>query len=518
MSEKAVTDKAGSGEERLGVISDSDVDPSLLDTLSLNFVKKNLVLPLKKNKGTLRVAIAEQSGLFAAEEIGRITGTEIEPVLTEKAALLNAINRFYDRLSGSASEVIEDISEEGLDSLATAWEEPKDLIDITDEAPIIRLLNSLFFQAVKDRASDIHIEPYEREIEVRFRIDGILYHVHTPPKVLQEALASRVKIMAGLDIAEKRLPQDGKIRLLVAGKDIYVRVSIIPTTFGERIVLRLLDRKAGIISLESIGLDPGEVKNFIKLLNRSNGIILVTGPTGAGKSTTLYSALNKINSSNRNIITIEDPVEYQIKGLGQIHVNPKIGLTFATGLRSILRQDPDVIMIGEIRDRETAEIAIQASLTGHLVLSTLHTTDTATAVTRLVDMGIEPYLVASSVSAVLAQKLVRLLCKDCRSEYDPTPEELNLYRRVKAPEKLWKATGCDNCFNTGYYGRTSLFEFMLADDDTHRLILKCHDAKEIKKEWIAGGMKTLFENGLLKAANGLTSLEEVIRVAHDRGV
>ena len=517
MSEERLTGNSKQAEV-LSHIGDNDVDPSFLDQLSLNFVKSNLVLPLQKIDGTLKVAMANHNGLFAAEEIGRIIGTNVEPVLADKEELLGAINRFYDRLSGSASEIIEDINEEGIDSLATEWEEPKDLIDLTDEAPIIRLLNSLLFQAVKDRASDIHIEPYEREVEVRFRIDGVLYHVLTPPKILQEALASRVKIMAGLDIAEKRLPQDGKIRLLVAGKDIYVRVSIIPTTFGERIVLRLLDRKAGIIALDSLGLSKTQVKNFETLLSRSSGILLVTGPTGAGKSTTLYSALSKINSSNRNIITIEDPVEYQVKGLGQMHVNPKIGLNFAAGLRSILRQDPDVIMIGEIRDRETAEIAIQASLTGHLVLSTLHTTDTATAITRLIDMGIEPYLVASSIGAVIAQKLVRVLCKDCKIEYVPKPEELKLFRRVKAPEKLWGAEGCEKCFNTGYHGRTSLFEFMLAGPDTHKLVVECHDAKEIKKEFIAKGMSTLFEDGLKKAATGVTSLSEVIRVTRDRGI
>lgn len=519
MNDDALNKSSTNTEVRLAHIGDADIDPALLETLSLSFVKKNLVLPLKKENKTITVAMADHTGLFAAEEIGRINGCNTVPVLADKAALLNAINRFYDRLSGSASEVIEgiDVSNDSLDSLTTAWEEPKDLIDLTDEAPIIRLLNSLFFQAVKDRASDIHIEPYEREVEVRFRIDGVLYHVLTPPKVLQEALSSRVKIMAGLDIAEKRLPQDGKIRLLVAGKDIYVRVSIIPTTFGERIVLRLLDRKAGIIALESLGLAPAQVKSFVSLLKRSNGIILVTGPTGAGKTTTLYSALSKINSSNRNIITIEDPVEYQIKGLGQMHVNPKIGLSFAAGLRSILRQDPDVIMIGEIRDKETAEIAIQASLTGHLVLSTLHTTDTATAVTRLIDMGIEPYLVASSVSAVIAQKLVRVLCNDCKFEYAPAPDELKIFHRITAPQKLWRASGCDKCFNTGFHGRTSLFEFMYAGPDIHRLIIKCHDAKEIKRKLVADGMETLFDDGLKKAASGITSLKEVVRVARDRG-
>lgn len=503
--------------ERLSEIGDDDIDPVILEKVSLNFVKKNMVLPLKERDGRLMVAMADLDGIFALSEIGRITGLPVRAVLVDRARILEAINRSYDRLSSSAAEVIEGMSAESLETFVTEWEEPKDLIDLSDEAPIINLLNSLIFQAVKDRASDIHIEPYEKEVEVRFRVDGVLYHRLTPPKILQEALASRVKIMAGLDIAEKRLPQDGKIRLLVAGKDIYVRVSVIPTSYGERIVLRLLDTRASIIGLDSIGLLPSQVTDLESLLTSNNGIILVTGPTGSGKTTTLYSALNKINSTKRNIITIEDPVEYQIKGIGQIHVNAKTGLGFANGLRSILRQDPDVIMVGEIRDRETAEIAIQASLTGHLVLSTLHTTDTATAITRLVEMGVEPYLVASSLSAVVAQRLARVLCTHCKVAYKPSPEESGLFSSPP-PQKLFRPTGCDRCFNTGYHGRTGIFEFLLFTQDSHSILLKHQNADYIKKYFVSKGMQTMLENGLLKAASGITSLEEVMRVTTDKGV
>ncbi|MDP2689248.1 MAG: GspE/PulE family protein, partial [Deltaproteobacteria bacterium] len=343
------------GFHHMKEIKDEYIDTALLERVSLTYVKKNLILPLRQSGGHLLVAMADHRGIFTLSEMERLTGLPARPVFVDAKEILNAINRFFDRLSGSAEDVIAGLDGESLESIATVWEQPKDLIDLSDEAPVIKLLNSLLFQAVKDRASDIHIEPYEAEVEVRYRIDGVLYPVLTPPKFLQEALVSRVKIMAGLDIAEKRLPQDGKIRLLVAGKDIYVRVSVIPTSYGERIVLRILDRKGEIIGLEKLGLSTAQVSSLEGLLSRNNGIILVTGPTGSGKTTTLYSAISNINSTVRNIITVEDPIEYQLKGIGQVHVNPRIGLTFASGLRSILRQDPDVIMIGEIRDTETAE-------------------------------------------------------------------------------------------------------------------------------------------------------------------
>lgn len=498
---------------RLREIKDEYIDQAFLERVPFSFVKKNLIIPLRKSNGRLIAAVASPRSVFALNELERVAGLTVVPVLADEGEILGAINRSFDRLSGSAKEVIEDLSGESLESISTVWEEPKDLLDLVDEAPIIKLLNSLLFQAVKDRASDIHVEPYEREVEVRFRVDGILYPVLSPPKVVQEALSSRVKIMAGLDISEKRLPQDGKIRLLVAGKDIDVRVSIIPTTHGERIVLRLLDRKGEIMSLERLGLSPGRVAEMRSLLARNSGIILVTGPTGSGKTTTLYSAINSINSTRRNIITIEDPVEYQFKGIGQVHVNPRIGLSFASGLRSILRQDPDIIMVGEIRDRETAEIAIQASLTGHLVLSTLHTNDTASAVARLVDMGVEPYLVATSLSAILAQRLVRALCRHCRVEYAPSDAEARLFKAP--PASLWRAAGCAKCFNTGYHGRIGIFEFLGIGPQARQLILKSQDADTIRKHAVSMGLKTMIEDGLEKAASGLTSIEEVVRVVND---
>ena len=502
------------GIHRIKEIKDEYVDPAMLKKVSLSYVKKNLVMPLRVKEGHLLVALSGPRGIFTVNELERLTGLPVKPVFASEKQILDAINRFYDRLSGSAQDVMNGMSGESIESISTTeWEEPKDLLDTADEAPIIRLLNSLLFRAVKDRASDIHIEPYEKEVEVRYRIDGVLYPVLTPPKSIQEALASRVKIMAGLDIAEKRLPQDGKIRLLVAGKDVYVRVSVIPTSYGERIVLRILDRKSDIITLDMLGLTSYQVTVLEGLLTRSSGIILVTGPTGSGKTTTLYSAINSINSTARNIITVEDPVEYQLKGIGQVHVNPKIGLTFAHGLRSILRQDPDVIMVGEIRDRETAEIAIQASLTGHLVLSTLHTNDTASAITRLVDMGIEPFLVASSLSGVLAQRLVRVLCPECKKQYEPTPEEAKLFQT--RPVKLYAARGCDKCFSTGYYGRRGIFEFLVPGQEMRPMILKNQDADTLKRYAISKGMRTMMEDGLEKAALGMTSIEEVLRVTKD---
>jgi general secretion pathway protein E len=372
-------------------------------------------------------------------------------------------------------------------------------------------LNSILSEAVKERVSDIHVEPYERDLLVRFRIDGILYEKLSPPKIIQDALVSRVKIMSGLNIAEKRLPQDGRIRILVAGRDVDIRVSIIPTFYGERAVLRLLDKKKGILSLADIGLGEVGVRTLEQMLTRTSGIILVTGPTGSGKSTTLYAALNRVNSSEKNIITIEDPIEYQIRGIGQIQVNSKIELTFASGLRSILRQDPDIIMVGEIRDAETAEIAIQASLTGHLVLSTLHTNDAATAVTRLVDMGIEPFMIASSLTAVVAQRLVRVICPHCREEYRPVEQ----YSGVALPEKLYRGRGCDKCFGLGTLGRTAIYEIMPVDQELCSMIIRRAHAGEIKDYAVAHGMKTLRDDGIARAAVGVTTIEEVLRVTQD---
>jgi general secretion pathway protein E len=492
-------------------IDDSRVDVTLLSRLPLAFVRNNLLLPLREEEGRLLVAVGNPADLLAIDELQGTYGMPAECIAVPPAAVLDAINRLYARISGSAQEVVEELEGEDLSTIATELSVPKDLLELTDEAPVIRLLNSIIFQAVKERASDIHIEPFERELEVRFRIDGLLYKMLAPPKVVQEALVSRVKIMAGLNIAEKRLPQDGRLRVIVAGRDVDIRVSILPTFFGERVVLRLLDKQRGVISLANIGFSPADVQTMERLLTRTSGIVLVTGPTGSGKTTTLYGALTRINTPEKNIITIEDPIEYQLKGIGQIQVNPKIDLTFANGLRSILRQDPDIIMVGEIRDAETAEIAMQASLTGHLVLSTLHTNDAATAVTRLIDMGIEPFMVASTLSAVLAQRLVRVICPHCREAYRP---ERN-YAGITLPEFLYRGRGCEKCFNLGSMGRTGIYELLLVDSELCSMIIRQSPAGAIKEYALSRGMRTLREDGLLKAAAGITTIEEVLRVTQE---
>jgi general secretion pathway protein E len=382
-------------------------------------------------------------------------------------------------------------------------------------------VNSLLQHAVKERASDIHLEPFEREIRVRFRIDDLLYEPIKPlPRALQASIVSRIKIMGTLNIAEKRLPQDGRIRLKIAGRDYDVRLSTIPVAHGERVVMRLLPRTAEMLNLERLGFNERQLSLVEKLITRPNGIILVTGPTGSGKTTTLYGALSRINATDKNIITIEDPVEIQLPGIGQIEVNPRIGLTFANGLRSVLRQDPNVVLVGEIRDLETAEIAIQASLTGHLVFSTLHTNDAPSAITRLVDMGVEPFLVASSLVAVLAQRLVRVLCRECRVGYDATREEL-VEIGIRASEeatRVHRAAGCVACNYTGYRGRVGIFELMLIDDDIRAMVTQNVDSKSIKQVAAGKGMRSLRADGARKVLQGVTSVAEVLRATEEEGV
>ncbi|WP_461394628.1 GspE/PulE family protein, partial [Deferrisoma sp.] len=389
-----------------GEIRTAEVPPGWVRRVPISFARRHRCLPLAEDGNRVVVAVADPTDSAVLHDLRVLFGRPITPVVAPAEIIEQAVNRVYEEGSDRAEEIMEELAEGSLEGLAQELEEPRDLLDAADEAPVIRLVNGILFQAVKDRASDIHIEPFERELQVRYRIDGVLYPVLTPPKALQAPITSRIKVMAGLDIAEKRLPQDGRIRIKIAGKDIDIRVSVLPTAHGERVVLRLLDKSAVLLDLEQLGLEGERLEAFKTLIRKPHGILLVTGPTGSGKTTTLYAALSRINSRDVNIITVEDPIEYQLQGIGQIQVNPKIDLTFAAGLRSILRQDPDVIMVGEIRDFETAEIAIQASLTGHLVFSTLHTNDAAGAMTRLVEMGVEPFLVASSILAVLAQRLV----------------------------------------------------------------------------------------------------------------
>ena len=514
---RALSDQTGL--PYLNELPEVDIEPEMIRKLPINFAKQYTLLPLKREDDAILVAVADPLAIHPLDDLGLLLGFPARPVLARPQMILNAINRVYDLASNTAEEMVEGLSEDLDDILATELEEPEDLLDVAaDEAPIIRLVNSLLFQSVKERASDIHIEPFERELSVRFRIDGVLYEIVKPPKRFQSSIISRVKIMARLNIAEKRLPQDGRIRIKLAGKDIDIRVSVIPTSHGERIVMRLLDKTQVLLTLDEIGLFGDKLETMRRLIRMSHGIILETGPTGSGKTTTLYAALNEINAPDKNIITVEDPVEYQIQGIGQIHVNPKIDLTFARGLRSILRQDPDVIMVGEIRDLETAEIAIQASLTGHLVFSTLHTNDAAGAITRLIDMGIEPFLVSSSLIGIIAQRLLRVACKKCREPYEPTPtelEEIGLKREALIDGVIYKPNGCKACLHTGYRGRTGIYELLMVDDTIQGLVMQNVDSATIKKAALKGGMLTLREDGLQKVIKGITTIPEVLRVTQE---
>ncbi|OGQ05197.1 MAG: type II secretion system protein GspE [Deltaproteobacteria bacterium RIFCSPLOWO2_12_FULL_44_12] len=490
------------------------VDPALVEHLPINYAKDNEVLPLRKDNGTIVVAVADPTNFQVIDDLRLLFHSNIKPVIAGSYEIVNAINAVYNKTTDKGEKAMTDL-EEGMEEIAEDFNEPVDLLDASDEAPIIRLVNSLMFRAVKQKASDIHIEPFERDLAVRFRIDGVLYDVMHPPKRAQNSIISRVKIMAGLNIAEKRIPQDGRIRIKIAGKDIDMRVSTIPTAFGESVVMRLLDKSAVLLDISTLGFIGKNLDYINEVIQRPHGIILVTGPTGSGKTTTLYSALSKINTQELKIITVEDPVEYQLPGINQMQVNPKIDLTFATGLRAFLRQDPDVIMVGEIRDKETAEIAIQASLTGHLVFSTLHTNDACSSITRLVDMGVEPFLVSSSVICIMAQRLVRSVCKDCARKY--TPEEVELAKLGLKPEDLkgrqfYRPVGCPNCLETGYSGRTGIHEILMISDPVRSEIMKGSDASTIKKVAQSGGMKTLREDAAQKILMGWTTVEEVLSI------
>ena len=482
---------------------------------SIQYLKKQKIIPLETPQGFV-VAIHDPSNFQAVDDLCRLLGREERPVvLATQEEIHAAINLAYDLSRSTAKEFFQEMNEESTDSLISEIEETGDLLDETSDAPIIKLVNLLLSGAIKDRASDIHIEPYQASVKVRYRIDGILYDILSLPRKIHSPLVSRVKIMAKLNIAEKRLPQDGRIEIKVADRSVDIRVSTIPTAFGERVVLRLLDKTASILMLSDLGMDDRKIGIFNRLIKSPYGIVLVTGPTGSGKTTTLYAALTSINHPEVNIITIEDPIEYQIDGIGQIQVNPKIELTFAHGLRSIVRQDPDIILVGEIRDRETAEIAIQSSLTGHLVFSTLHTNDAASAVTRLIDMGIEPFLVTSSVIAIIAQRLVRVLCPKCKEASTPDDESLaNLGVDKKQLENhvLYRKQGCAACMNTGYRGRTAIFEILILDDPLKRLILKTSDSNQIQDEAMRRGMTNLLQDGAQKVLAGVTTIEEVFRV------
>jgi len=488
----------------------------LLTTIPISYAKENLAVPLEIDGQTIRLAVVDPGNNQILNDLSVLTGCRIIPCLAEPDKLIEAINQAYETLSGGGDSSISDIGQGEMELDESLQIE--DLLDTNDEAPIIRFVNSLLTQAYRQRASDIHIEPFENEVAVRYRVDGILYEVQRPPYSALSNIISRLKIMATLDIAEKRLPQDGRFSVRIAGKQADIRMSTLPTAFGERVVLRLLDKSVGVLGLEDIGVDSDMLPQIKKMIQKSHGIFLVTGPTGAGKTTTLYSALSAINSREQNIITVEDPIEYQLPGVGQIQVNPKIDLSFAQGLRSILRQDPDVIMVGEIRDSETAKIAVQAALTGHLVFSTLHTNDAAGALARLVEMGVEPFLAASALVGVLAQRLVRTICPHCRVSYTPDKQLLTeLFDGAEVPSQavFYRGRGCSHCMKVGYLGRTGLYELLEVTDPIRQLVTGNADAATIRQKALAMGMRPLREAGLAKVLAGQTTVEEVLRVTQE---
>lgn len=529
------------------------LDSSFTSKVSIQFLKKNFMVPLLPLPGVTKnteestsdiidletasgteadgnghsrkvplpdhhvIAVNDPLHVHQLDDLVRLLNIDhYETVLSTRDSIVAMINRAYDLSRDSAQQLVQDM-EESSRTIISEIEETADLLDDTSDSQIIKLVNHIISQSIKARASDIHIEPFQESFKVRYRVDGILYDLLKPPKWIQSALISRIKVMAKLNIAEKRLPQDGRIDVRIGENDVDIRVSTVPTTFGERVVLRLLSKAGALLTLTEFGLSQEKLDTLESLIHQPNGIILVTGPTGSGKTTTLYAILSAINSPEINIITIEDPIEYQLNGIGQIQVNPKIDLTFASGLRSIVRQDPDVILIGEIRDGETAEIAIQSALTGHLVFSTLHTNDSASAITRLVDIGMEPFLLSSALNAVVAQRLVRTLCTECREEYRPDANMINMAGLPLDKCKnipFFRPKGCDNCFHTGYKGRVAIMEIMVMDQYIKSLILKTSDSNVIKTHAIKRGMKSLRIDGLKKLVEGITSIEEVLRVTH----
>lgn len=517
---------------RLGLVSERDVAEAfaaLLDLpflaaneydsgelngqISLRFLKETRVVPVLEEEDAVVLAMADPGDHYAQDAIALAYGKLVHP----RVGLPSDIEAALDRQAGGKSAMGQIV--EHLGSEEDGETDVQHLRDMASEAPVVRLVNLLIQRAVEARASDIHIEPFENRLRVRYRVDGVLRDVEAPPARSTAAVISRFKIMAKLNIAERRLPQDGRIQLRIQGRELDLRVSTVPTLYGESVVLRLLDKGNVVLDFDALGFQGSTLERFLRILELPHGIIVVTGPTGSGKSTTLYTALHKLNTPDRKIVTVEDPVEYQLEGINQIQVKPQIGLTFAGALRSIVRQDPDVIMIGEMRDRETAGIAVQSALTGHVVLSTLHTNDAAGGVTRLLDMGVEDYLLTSTVNGILAQRLVRTLCKHCAEPYEAMPElieELGL-RRFSNGEvvMLYRPVGCEHCNGIGYYGRAAIMEFLVVSDPLRRLVLQHVDSGQIQDQAQKEGMRIMYEDGLIKALAGLTTLEEVIRVSQE---
>ena len=495
-------------------LKDFEIDPELLNLFPTSTIYRHSLLPLRRENGLVEVATSDPFDLEALDELSSLSNLRLEPVLARHDDVVQLIKEKLGVGGDTINELVKQKTDEDDDYLAEASRADGELAEMAQQASVIRLVNELLLEALQQQASDVHIEPGERGLKVRYRVDGMLRVQSVPPEINQfyAAIVTRLKIMSRLNIAEKRLPQDGRIELKVAGRDIDVRVSIIPMLHGEGIVLRILDKGRMVFNLSGMGMPDPIYHPFRKLISLPHGIVLVTGPTGSGKSTTLYSGLNEIRSPNTKIITVEDPVEYQLDGISQIQVHSRIGLTFAAGLRSILRHDPDVILIGEIRDYETAEAAIQASLTGHLVFSTLHTNDAASSFTRLVDMGVEPYLVASTVEGVMAQRLVRRLCPHCRESYRPNPDELPKDFPNRDIKELFRAVGCRECNDTGYAGRIGAYELLISDDPIREMCGERVSSTRIRQYGVEQGMITLRQCGWLHAINGTTSIEDVLRI------
>jgi type IV pilus assembly protein PilB len=490
-----------------------NIDKSAYLSIPESIARRYGLIPIKKEKGVLTVAMSDPLNVFAIDDLNIYSGMEIQPVIANYDDIMKAIDKYYS--AQKAMKAVEEFKKEQISTLkinSDATEEQN--IEEINNAPAVKVINSIIEQAVRNRASDIHIEPFEEFIKIRFRTDGQLCEIMRPEIDIMPAIAARIKIIGGMNIAEKRLPQDGRISVEVDGREYDLRVSILPTIFGEKIVIRIADKKAFILSRDQLGFNKSEEEQFHKMLLNPHGIILVTGPTGSGKSTTLYSAINEINSPNINIITVEDPVECVIEGVNQVQVNKKTGMTFAAGLRSILRQDPDVIMIGEIRDRETAEIAVRAAITGHLVLSTLHTNDAPSSVLRLIDMGIEPYMVASSMVGVIAQRLIRNICSNCKTEYLASDEAMNVLGLTEERPLLYRGRGCPMCNNTGYRGRHGVYELITVTKRHKEMINNRCSEEELRNYSIASGMVALRENVVKRVLDGETTVDELIHIAY----
>ena len=503
------------------ILSSTDYpsEPVVLEKLSIKFMKQSRFVPLSMDGGTIKIAMADPDDFWTIDALKQGLGVDVEVAAGNEIDVAEAVERLYGAGTQSLETIIEEAGRDIFEISGTGKEDVAQLRDLASEAPIIRLVNRVILKAIEFRASDIHFEPFEDQFKVRFRVDGVLHEIESPPKRLQAAIISRIKIMADLDIAERRLPQDGRIKLKIASRDVDFRISTIPTLFGESLVMRVLDRGMLILELEKIGFPPRLLEQYMTLIHQPYGMILVTGPTGSGKTSTLYTSLAKINAPENKIITLEDPVEYYLSGVNQIQVNRKIGMTFAGGLRAIVRQDPDIILVGEIRDRETAEIAIQSALTGHLLFSTLHTNDAVGAISRLLDMGVEGFLLSSTLLGVLAQRLVRVICENCKAPV--APDEKHLSAMGLSEEDIegvtfYNGKGCESCRHTGFSGRTALFEYLAVDADIRNEISKKSDSEKIKTIALEKGLKTLRQNGWEKVKDGVTTLSEVLRVTLEK--